>query len=208
MLLIDLKKNRPILFSSNLNTILTNELYRPNLGPSHYSHSKCIKIKISPTSVLKTKRLLIELNRCNPQLKFRLDGNRLFEFMDMQVFLKDLSDNLDQKIVSQIDYIEEPFKIFSELLMMEKISPFKFALDESFISFYSPTNAPFLMLNPIVIKPSLYGISSVYNWMRNNPQNRVIISSSFEHPSIMVGLSFLAKERPTEFHGLENFFEF
>ena len=203
LILGQLKKSHPHLIHETNNLI--NDLYRSALGPSYYINSKCLKIKIAPTSIDKTIKLLNELHRLNSKLMFRLDGNRLFELNEMIEFEKMLKINISDSLFSLIDYIEEPFKNFSDSYLFLKRSNLKIAMDESFLAFLGMHEKIFPDNIPVVVKPSLTGISPIYNWMKINKNKRIIISSSFEHPTVNVGLSFLASMRPSEFHGLENF---
>jgi hypothetical protein len=74
------------------------------------------------------------------------------------------------------------------------------AIDESFESFIqsAATNNHY----PIVAKASLFGISRLYKWINQHPEAKIIISSSYEHPSAMIGLELLARLKPLEYHGL------
>lgn len=203
LLLGMLTKTHPGLFKHN--EILVNELYRPKLGPNHYINSKCLKLKITPKSVDKTIRLLNELHRHNNELLIRLDGNRLFELNELITFEKTLKDNVSESTFQKIDYIEEPFKNYADTYLFSKRSELTLAMDESFSSLMNESTDQFTKNTPVVIKPSLFGISPIYNWMLKHPKNRKIISSSFEHPSVKIGLDFLARQCPEEYHGLENF---
>lgn len=203
LLLGMIKKTHPGLFNNNQFSI--NELYRPTLGPKAYSESKCLKIKISPHSVSETTIVINELHAINPKLLFRLDGNRKFEFLDLIVFIDTLKKNIPESAFTQIDYIEEPFIVFYDTYLFQKRSPLKIAIDESFSTLINSLESNFPVNTPVVIKPSLFGISTIYKWMQTHTKNRIIVSGSFEHPSVKIGLDFLASERPYEFHGLENF---
>lgn len=203
LLLGMLKKTHSHLFDNN--EFQQNELYRSRRGPSAYINSKCLKIKIAPTSIDKTIRLLNELHSLNQELIFRLDGNRLFELNDFVEFTKSLENNIPEAAFNKIDYIEEPFKNFSDTYLFQKRSPIKIAMDESFSTLYTLSTEDFPEDIPVVAKPSLFGVSCIYNWMETHTKNRIILSTSFEHPTVKIGLDFLAQKRPSEFHGLENF---
>lgn len=203
LLLAMIKKTHPGLFNNNKFTI--NELYRPTLGPLAYSESKCLKIKIAPNAVLETTKVINELHGLNKDLLFRLDGNRKFDLLDLIVFVEMLKKNIPESAFTQIDYIEEPLKVFYDTFLFQKRSPLKIAIDESFSTLIDSSESNFPVNTPVVIKPSLFGISTIYKWMQTHTKNRIIISGSFEHPSVKIGLDFLAGERPYEFHGLENF---
>lgn len=203
LLLEMLKKTHPGLFNNNVFQV--NELYRASLGPPAYINSKCLKLKIAPLSVEKTIRLLNELHTHNKELIFRLDGNRLFELNELVAFEKTLKENIPESAFKKIDYIEEPFKNFGDTYVFQKRSDLTIAMDESFSSLITLNDEEFPKDIPVVAKPSLFGISTIYNWMQTHTKKRIIISSSFEHPTVKIGLDFLARERPLEFHGLENF---
>lgn len=203
LLLGMIQKTHPKLFK---NTVINkNELYRSERGARAYEKSRCLKIKITPESVVETIRLIKDLHQLNPDLILRLDGNRKFELSDIIAFQKLLKNNISTESFEKIDYIEEPFKNFSDIFIFQKRAELKIAMDESFSNYIKNGHAHFPQEIPVVIKPSLFGISSTYKWMLKHSQNRVIISSCFEHPSISFGLIFLATERAKEYHGLESF---
>lgn len=200
ILLEMIRTTHPQLFSHE--EILINDLYRPGDDLDKFKASQCIKIKID-RNLLATRNLLIELHQINPELKFRLDGNRQFEINEMIDFYQILKTHIPERAFHNIDYIEEPFKNFYDTLVFEKRAEIPVAIDESFEQFAMKAHIAW----PAVIKPSLFGISFVSFWLRNHPENRAIISSSFEHPTIMEGLYFLARKRPMEFHGLSHFLQ-
>jgi O-succinylbenzoate synthase len=196
-----IKKKHPEHFNNNL--IMLNELYRPSFSAANYKDSKCLKIKITPASIKKTIDLIKELHSENSNLILRFDGNRLFELNELINFERRLEESILPTSFSKIDYIEEPLKNFSETFLFRNIGKNKIAMDESFETFISAEKFPLNI--PVVIKPSLYGVSTIFNWMEKHSKNRIIISSSFEHPSVKIGLNFLASKNPIEYHGLENF---
>lgn len=201
LLLGILRTSHPQLFSHD--EILVNSLFRPSNGLEFYKNSGCIKLKINPENALLTAELLNAFYEQNPLVLFRLDGNRKFEIWEMIEFEKILKDKTLHNAFIRIDYVEEPFKNFYDSAVFERHSELKIAIDESFI-YYSRAG----VLNfPSVIKPSLMGISPVFLWLRSHQENRAIISTSFEHPTVLEGLKFLARTRPFEYHGLENFIE-
>lgn len=194
-----LKTTHPHLFSHD--SIAINLLYNDKDGPEFYLDADCIKIKIAPGSVDHTIRVINDLYKLNPEMIYRLDGNRRFEFQELIDFEEALKKGVSSVAFSKIDYIEEPFKNFYDTFLFTKKSHLMIAIDESYKIYMGNKDLDF----PAVIKPSLIGISPVYSWLRLHVENRGIISSSFEHPSVMVGLQFLASLRPNEFHGLENY---
>ncbi len=181
--------------------VMINELYKPTDDISVYKESLCLKIKITPKAENLVVELLQKLHLLNPSMKFRLDGNRRFEIGELISLHENLEKHLLNKAFSQIDYIEEPLKNFYDTFLFQKRSKINIAIDESLPSLINSNK----LFSPLVIKPSLIGISPVISLLRSRQDLRAIISSSFEHPSIMHGLYFTASERPSEFHGLENF---
>lgn len=181
--------------------VLINELYRTENALVTYINTECLKIKITPGHAKKTLQLLRELHALNPSMIFRLDGNRQFELEELVELYHVLEEGLTPASFALIDYFEEPLKNFYDTFLFQKRSKINIAIDESF-QFLKDSNKLF---SPIVIKPSLIGISPALSLLRSRQDLRFIISSSFEHPTIMSGLYFLAQERPSEFHGLENF---
>jgi hypothetical protein len=196
-----IRTTHPHLFSKV--PVLLNELYRSQNGPDFYKDSSCLKIKIVPTKANETASVINSLNKLNPELIYRLDGNRKFELDELLSFVEVLEKNIPMNAFKNIDYIEEPFKNFYDTYSFEKSSNLKIAIDESFKFFMDHKNNDSRIS---VIKPSLIGISPVWNWLRSNHHQRAIISSSFEHPTILLCLQILAQLRPEEYHGLENFF--
>lgn len=194
-----LQKTHPSLFSHD--AIAMNLLYNDKDGTEFYLDADCIKIKINPNNVQKTIQVINELYQLNPEMIYRLDGNKRFELSELIVFEQVLKEGISPSAFSKIDYIEEPFKNFYDTFLFKKRSELTVAIDESYKN-YMPVSD---LIFPAVIKPSLIGISPVFSWLRFHQDNRAIISSSFEHPSVLVGLTFLARQRPNEFHGLENF---
>lgn len=181
--------------------VLVNELYRPDTPLDAYKDTQCLKIKIAPKEERKILSLIKELHAINPSMKFRLDGNRQFEIEELIHLYETLEKGLSSQAFLQIDYLEEPLKNFYETFLFQKRAKINIAIDESFQSLVQSNK----LFSPIVIKPSLIGISPVISLLRSRQDLRFIISSSFEHPTIMRGLYFLSSERPSEFHGLENF---
>ncbi len=201
LLLGMISKTHPHLF--NQDEILVNSLFRPANGLEFYKNSGCIKIKINPENALLTAELLNAFYEQNPLVLFRLDGNRKFELWEMMDFEKTLREKTLHNAFIRIDYVEEPFKNFYDSKVFEAHSELKIAIDESYIHFMEAGILDF----PSVIKPSLIGLSPVFLWLGSHKENRAIISTSFEHPTILEGLKFLARTRPFEYHGLENFIE-
>ena len=194
-----IQKTHPQLFSHD--AIAINLLYNDKDGPQFYLDADCIKIKINPMNVQKTIQVINELYQLHPEMIYRLDGNKKFELDELIEFEQSLKKGIPAYAFSKIDYIEEPFKNFYDSFLFKKRSGLTVAIDESYKN-YMPNKD---LIFPAVIKPSLIGISPVFFWLRSHQDNRAIISSCFEHPSISLALNFLASQRPNEFHGLENF---
>lgn len=194
-----IKTTHPHLFSHD--SIAINLLYSDKDGAEFYLDADCIKIKITPGNVDHTIKTINELYKLNPEMIYRLDGNKRFEIDELIAFEAALEKGVSSVAFSKIDYIEEPFKNFYDTTLFIKRSQLTVAIDESYKNYMGSQELNY----PAVIKPSLIGISPVYSWLRSHEDNRAIISSSFEHPTVMVSLQFLAGLRPNEFHGLENF---
>lgn len=196
---------------AGVSQILCNKLYDAQKSNEENAASKCLKIKIRPddASLKKTISLINEVHKINSSALFRLDGNRRFELIDLINFTSKLEDQLSPGAFLNIDYFEEPFKNFYDTYLFSKRSKIKIALDEAAALFL---NSDLLETNsPMVIKPSFLGISPIRKWLKTEirQKRRVIISSSFEHASVMPGLIFLASSADSngvnEFHGLENY---
>ncbi|MBY0413399.1 MAG: hypothetical protein K2Q18_04510 [Bdellovibrionales bacterium] len=196
-----LKKTHLHLFNST-EELKMNDLFSDTNPISSYKDAKCIKIKIDPTSAFKTLELIKNLSQQNSKTIFRLDGNRRFEIWEMIHFYDVLRKGLDSTTFLKIDYLEEPLKNFYDTFLLEKRSEIKIALDESCKNYMQHSES---VSNIFVLKPSLIGLSPIFLLLRSRQDLRAIISSSFEHPTVLLGLRELAKLRPKEFHGLENF---
>lgn len=184
-----------------------NLVYSETNTIEYYQNTECLKIKIKPQDqISQTINLIKKLEKENPQMLIRLDGNRKYSIDDLNRLMLDLKNKLSHKQFSQIEYIEEPFTNFYDSLLFEKRSPIPIAMDESFKEYFKLNAASPLSSSIYIIKPSLYGISPIIKWMNLHPDSRCIISSCYEHPSVMPSLYYLARMRPHEYHGLENFF--
>src|SRR5690606_28899619 len=112
--------------------------------------------------------------------------------------------NLENKcsfsLSDHLEYLEEPLKSHNDLLSFKKIYKTPYAVDESVGSFFNDTSSS---IDIFVIKPSLFGISFLYDFIEKNKQTKkIIISSCFEHPSVLNALELLASLRPSEHHGI------
>jgi hypothetical protein len=194
-----IETTNPHLFSHD--SIAINLLYSDKDGADFYLDADCIKIKITPTNVDHTAKVINNLYKINPEMIYRLDGNKRFELKELIHFERILKEEITHIAFSKIDYIEEPFKNFYDTILFSKRSNLNIAIDESYKNYMYSDKLTY----PAVIKPSLIGISPIFSWLRIHENQRAIISSSFEHPTVMISLQFLASLRPNEFHGLENF---
>lgn len=194
-----IKKSHPHLISNN--AIAINQLYNDKDGVHSYLSTKCLKIKINSNDAQKTVQLINELDQLNPEMIYRLDGNKKFELNELIKFESLLKNGISPHSFLKIDYIEEPFKNFYDTFLFKKRSKLPIAIDESFKNYMKSNKT----ISPAVIRPSLIGISPIMFWLKAHKSKRAIISSSFEHPSISEALFFLANQRSEEFHGLENF---
>lgn len=166
--------------------------------------SDCVKIKFQAfENPLLLKEKMIKALSLNPQLKFRIDANRSFdlhELLRLQEFL------LKEIPKDRFDYFEEPLKNSNDLITYQKHSDILYALDETF--HHSPAWClKYFSHLPIVLKPSLLGISTTAQYLESYPQTRFIVSSSYEHPSALLALKFLGNFRLHEFHGLSSVVE-
>jgi hypothetical protein len=184
-------------------SVLENGLYSPTKKIEDYSQIECLKIKINPKmSPMTFSTLINDLIKINPAIRFRLDGNQSFDgeflFKWLSLVLK-----TSPQLKKKIDYIEEPFKNFADMWWATKIPDYTFAIDESVLPFFKAQKLSELPKKcPWIIKPSLFGISPVIKLLKDFPEQRIIISSSFEQSNHKSILSFLASYRPQEFHGL------
>ncbi len=201
LLLGMIQKTHPHLFTYD--PIALNLLYNEVDGPQFFLDADCIKIKINPKNAQRTIEIINELYKLNPEMIYRLDGNKKFELEELIFFEQALKKGIPMNAFKKIDYFEEPFKNFYNTILFTKRSELTIAIDESFIHYIKYSG----LGRPSVIKPSLIGISPVIQWLKTHEKHRAIISSSFEHPSVMSAHSFIARLRPHEFHGLENYVE-
>lgn len=195
------KKSPETLAHIKKSPIKLNALYNPS---SHYDILKnipeCIKIKIRPTksNFNSTFEIINSLLAVKSDILFRFDGNQTFEVFELLDFLSNV--NIPLK---NIMYLEEPLKNFNELSAFEKNNSISYALDESVLAFIEniyklPKN------HPIILKPSLIGISKCFEILKNRKKN-IIISSTYETISAMNPMIYLAAALPDSYHGLDTF---
>ncbi len=178
--------------------INSNSLYHKN----KLIDSEVIKIKIDPNFIFDLElKTLINSKKIK---KIRLDGNQKFQIED----LINVINQLDETTQLKIEYIEDPFINFYESYTFFNITKIPIAIDENLLNFfYNLNNVPKEF--PIVIKASLWPISSVIQFANQNQKRKIIISSSYEPDPILKVLHFLAHETDKSTHvlnthGLEN----
>lgn len=180
--------------------IKINALYSPDLLMKEFP--ECLKIKIRPTkeNLKETIELIKKLKEKKSDVIFRLDGNRSFEFSELIYFLNHIN-RAHGPIENYIQYIEEPFKNYSDSYLFSNYYSIPLALDESLLLFidhlYKIPKDSYL-----IVKPSLLGISKSFEIL-NLFTSRVVISSSYESKDSIRSLMYLAALNPTTFHGLD-----
>lgn len=122
--------------------------------------------------------LLEKISDLNPQIRVRLDFNQQLNIDWINTLLLNLPPQL-------IDYIEEPSENFYTYI--EKY-PHLFAVDESLRKI---KNFPLDLPLTYVIKPSLQDQFEDLIFKLKNKKQRIIISSSFDSPSMIEGLKHL-----------------
>lgn len=153
----------------------------------------CVKIKIRPGESENCSLAMADCLSKNPAVLFRLDGNRSFDINSLLEFLN----KIPQK---NIQYIEEPFKNFSDSVLFKKVSSLTLALDESLIphlEHLQKFNEEFF-----IVKPSLIGLSKSFELAARYPL-RTVLSSSYETASAMKALTSIAATLPGQYHGMD-----
>ena len=179
-------------------SVKINELFRKG---QKYSQVSCLKMKISPYDDDDIFKDISELIKNNPEIKFRLDGNRQFEAETFLQWWKK-AQKFCPSLREHLDYFEEPLKIYAEQNFLLKEWQLPLALDESAHSLYTQTSEKLFENETFVMKPGLLGFSQLIKFMDAHPEKRIIISSCFEHETLRPVLSKIASSRPSEFHGL------
>lgn len=202
ILLNSLKLSLPTSF------LLTNELFDWSLANSgvaikeKYQETQCLKIKINPkTDPLELAAIFNTLFAANEKIKIRLDANRNFEISEILFFMNTLTSKCHFDLHQRIEYLEEPLKSSNDLYSFKKILKFPYAADESVKNYMLSSSS---LVDVLVIKPALFGISDIYRFMKNEQDKKIIISSCYEHPSVLQSLSFLAALREHDYHGIIN----
>jgi hypothetical protein len=179
--------------------IVINSLYNSNDDKSSQL-PECLKMKIRPgTQNTNTElNLLYEMHLQKPSMTFRLDGNQSFSLMD----LKELFNHpLFMKIHDRIEYLEDPLINFNEYALYKKKFTVPMALDESLLTYLTQ----FSKIDEeayVILKPSLLGISKSFQLMYYF-KSRAVISSTYEFPSAIRPLLYLAALNPHLTHGLD-----
>lgn len=169
----------------------------------------CLKIKIRPSieSLEETKTIILDLLNKRPSIKFRLDGNRLFELRELSFFMTELKSFCGNQFNLAIEYLEEPLINHYDYYNFSDLQPYAVALDESISPYIE--NPEYLKKLPantfFVLKPSLYGISKSFRFMNAAFKlgQQVVISSTFETASAIKPLLYLAASNPFTHHGLD-----
>lgn len=177
--------------------IKINGLYSKELGLEEIP--ECLKIKIRPgdEKIFDTIQLMKDLVEKKSTIRFRLDGNRTFDLVQMIQLAHQLEKN---HLLHLVEYIEEPFKNFSDIYQFQKISSIPLALDESVVPFIDrPDQFPDFFF---ILKPSLVGLSTCFK-LAKHFGNKIIISSSFELPTCFRSFLYLAALNPDQYHGLD-----
>jgi len=160
-----------------------------------------LKFKISPKSI-QNENWYHSLLSQNIR-KIRFDGNRQFEIEEL---LK-LIHSMPEELIKKIEFIEDPFKNFYDSFLFYKLTQINVAIDESLV-FYLNNLDHVPIEFPIIIKPSLIGISKTLEFIKLNKKRKIIISSSYEPIEILKGLHFIASysdnfTQQQNIHGLE-----
>lgn len=193
-----IEKNFPQSLSSISNKeIKINALYSKALRLENLPNCLKIKIRPNPHSLQETTEIMSKLLAKNSAIIFRLDGNRTFELQELNSFVNSLD---EKNLLNSVQYIEEPFKNFSDTYHFQRFSHVPVALDESITYFFDKLDA--FSQCYFVLKPSLLGLSRCFKLSRRYP-GRVIISSSYEFPSAMRALLYLSAINFPQYHGLD-----
>lgn len=177
-----------------------NALYSPDI---HFEEiPECLKIKIRPNPINLTSTITVinQLREKKASIRFRLDGNRCFNLIELENFLMNLKEKCGP-LETMIEYIEEPFKNYSDTLYFAQKYTIPLAIDESLIS-YKDTLFKIPKNTFLIAKPSLLGISKTFEIL-NTFREKVIISSSYETASASRALLYLAAMNPGTCHGLD-----
>lgn len=191
--------HRPHLLGTHQQTIKVNALYS-SAYPLDQG-TEVLKIKIRPGKEEEAIVAIQNALQLNPSMRFRFDGNRSFDIEGLLIFLETLKKKTPEIFFfAQVQYIEEPFLKPSDNALFKKLSPIALALDES-LPHFLPDLSRFEQ-EFFILKPSLLGLSVCHQLLSLYPQ-RAIVSSSYETPSAMQALIYLAGKNPDQYHGLD-----
>ncbi len=181
-------------------TIKVNALYSPDLELEDLP--EYIKIKIRPTkeNLDDTIAVIKNLKGKKTDILFRLDGNRSFEFSELVNFLNQIKREFGP-LEQIIEYIEEPFKNYSDSYSLSNYSTIPVALDESLLLFIDQLSK-IPKDSYVIVKPSLLGISKSFEIL-NLFKDKAVISSSYETKDSIRPMMYLAALNPYTFHGLD-----
>ena len=151
--------------------------------------SRILKIKLGRQSLKDEMTRFQHLQNLYPNIQWRLDCNQQWSLQDLRTFWSICNPK-------SIDYIEDPLKNPREMIECPNIP---FALDESLTDLHELLHLKNVIT--MVIKPSLHN-----HWktlIKDHPDKRIIISSTFEGSLGLWGLGQLALHyAPSEIHGL------
>lgn len=186
------------LLENKINLLFTDKTDTTNIDSLliNQTHSPTIKVKMNHFDKSLLEKLS-ELIKKHPSLKLRIDSNRGFEVRDFLFFYQQLNELNKSEIKNHIEYFEEPLIQFNDYAYLQKLN-IPIAFDESAPYFFEKKSS-----ETLVIKPSLYGISTIFSLIKNS-NHQVIISSCFEHQSALNSLHFLANQSLVNVHGIES----
>ena len=194
-----INKQRPDLLGDRPTKIKINSLFsKDSPDKTDFSKTDCLKLKIRPGNkqIHETLTLIKQALEINPSIKFRLDGNRSFNLEELIEFENALS-----TVLTSIEYLEEPLKNHNDYWIFKKVSKIPYALDESVIAYQHNLEAV-AQECILILKPSLLSLSKCFEFM-NKLKNTMVISSSYEAPSLLLAFNYLASLAPETFHGLD-----
>jgi len=189
-----LSMKKPDYFPQSNKEVLVNGLYSGQVPFEIVPN--VVKIKIRQGEALQCLQAMTDCLSKNPDVLFRLDGNRTFEIESLMEFLK----IFPKKYLQSVQYIEEPFKNYADNFLFKKMSSIPLALDESLISHLNHLSK--LEENFFIVKPSLIGLSKSFEMATRFPRT-TILSSSYETASAMKALTSIAALLPDQYHGFD-----
>ena len=170
---------------------------------------ECLKIKIRPTenSLQQTIALINKGIVENPKIKFRLDGNRTFELVELATFVNQLHLSSTSNFLKQIEYFEEPFKNFYDSFSFQKQFNYNLGVDETVLLYqHQLENLDQLPVHcTLILKPTLLGISKTFEIMKFAQFHnlKTVISSTYDSESCIKILYQIASLSKDICHGLD-----